>query len=203
MSNSVYVWDKFIRVFHWSLVLLFGVCYLTGDDDSWLHVYSGYTILALVLLRIIWGIIGSKHAQFKDFIFSPTSIMRYTKSIFSGHAEHFLGHNPLGGLMVVALLVTLLTASLSGLKLYALETGKGPFAGAPTISLVGVAYADSDDDHEKHEDEGEDFWEDIHEASVNLMILLIVLHIAGVAWSSRMHHESLVKAMISGYKKRQ
>lgn len=195
MSNRTYVWDRFIRSFHGLLVLLFTVSYLTGEDQSWLHIYSGYTVLALILLRVIWGVIGSKHARFKGFIFTPAAMIGYMQSIFKGNPKQYLGHNPLGGLMVVALLLMLVITSISGLKLYAVEEGKGPFAGSPHISLVSVAYADSDDDHEE-----DDFWEEIHEASANLMILLIVLHVAGVALSSRIHNESLIRSMITGYK---
>lgn len=117
----------------------------------------------------------------------------------SGNPKHYLGHNPLGGAMVVALLCTLLLTTFSGMKLYAVEKGKGPFAAGGEMSLVSSAVANKDKHDDAHE-EGEDFWEEIHETGINIMLFLVVLHISGVVISSRVHRESLVKAMITGYK---
>ena len=122
--------------------------------------------------------------------------------------------------MVVLMLITLFTVSWSGLKVYAIEEGKGPLAGNyPDVSLIGIAYADGDerddDDRyenreygEKHEEEDgegaeEEFWEELHEGSANFMLLLIVLHILGVITAGVIHKENLVKAMITGYKQEQ
>ena len=103
-------------------------------------------------------------------------------------------------MLIVAeqMIVTLSMTTFSGLKLYAVEEGKGPLAGNISLSMISTAYA-HDDDYE--EDKDESIWEEVHELGVNLMLLLIVLHVAGVAYSSRAHAESLVKAMINGYKK--
>ncbi len=217
MNNWVYVWDKFIRVFHWSLVALFTFSYLTGENESGFHVYSGYAITLLVLARILWGFIGTTHARFRNFVQSPATVLRYTKSMASDNPEHYRGHNPLGGLMVVAMLLTLLTITFSGLKLYAVEEGEGPFAANYEVSLLNQSYADSDDDSSEEEDddeyegyegnheedeEAEEFWEEIHESAVNFMLLLILLHIGGVILSSKLHKESLVSAMITGYKEK-
>ena len=214
-EQNVYIWDKFVRIFHWSLVGLFLISYLTGDEESSLHIYSGYAVVTLVLARILWGFIGSRHARFRDFIYSPATIAQYGRDFIAGHPKHYLGHNPLGGLMVVALLLNLLVITYSGLKLYAVEEGKGPLAQQGSMALVSAAQADDDDDDDREgyragkygeageDEEGEEFWEDLHEASVNLMILLILLHVAGVIISTRLHGESLVKAMISGYKRRE
>lgn len=199
MQNKVYVWDKFIRLFHWSLVTLFVVSYVSGESESIVHIYSGYGIVALLVMRVIWGFIGTSHARFRDFVRSRASVLRYSMDLAAGKARRYLGHNPLGGAMVVAMLVALSLTTLSGLKLYAVEEGKGPLANETTLSLVPHAYADRDD-HETGEDE-EEVWEEIHEFGVNLMLLLIGLHIAGVVFSSRLHGESLVKAMVNGYKK--
>ena len=224
MSDRVYVWDKFIRVFHWSLVALFVVSYLTGENEHWLHIYSGYAIAILICLRVVWGVIGSKHAKFKDFIFSPGTIIQYVKDIASGNSKRYIGHNPLGGLMVVVLLITISTIVLSGMKLYAIEEGKGPFsvfsekqvsmsqpAETQSFNKTEEEYEEGDDEDERHhyrehhdeESEEEEFWEELHELSINFMILLIILHIFGVLMSSRIEGESLVKAMISGYKDKQ
>ena len=208
MSERVYVWDKFVRFFHWSLVALFALSYLTGDEESELHIYSGYGVLALVLARIAWGFIGSRYARFSDFVRAPATIIQHAREMAAGKPKRYLGHNPLGGIMVVALLLTLLAVTFSGLKLYAVEEGKGPLAQQSQMTLINSAMADDDDDeeHEGHhgrgEDAGEEFWEEVHETAVNLMLFLILLHVAGVVVSSRLENESLVKAMLTGYKKR-
>ncbi len=201
MSEKVYVWDRFVRLFHWSLVALFAVSYMSAEEVEWLHVYSGYTIATLVVLRLIWGVIGSRHARFSDFVPSIAETRAYIKGIRSGKPEHYLGHNPLGGLMVVALLVMLTVIILSGMKHYAVEEGKGPLAAVPPIHLVSQAYAHEGHDHNKA-GEGDEFWKEIHEIAVSFMLLLILLHIAGVVVSSRIHKESLVKSMLTGYKDR-
>ncbi len=204
MGENIYVWDRFVRIFHWSLVVLFVFSYLTGEEETIWHIYSGYAITILVLSRIVWGFIGTRYARFAEFVYHPSAVVAYGKDWVAGKPRHYLGHNPLGGVMVVAMLLTLLVATVSGLKLYAVEEGKGPLAVDGNMVMINQATAD-DDRHERHEGESdeEELWEEIHEIAVNLMLLLILLHIGGVIISSRVHHEALVKAMISGYKNRQ
>lgn len=201
MKENVYVWDIFVRLFHWTLVTLFVVSYVTGEEETIVHIYSGYVIVALLILRVIWGFMGTKHARFGDFVRKPTVVMQYARDLLAGRAKRYLGHNPLGGAMVLAMIAALSLTTLSGLKLYAVEEGKGPFAGTANLSIFKPAHADHDDESEHDEEEAEGFWEEVHEFGVNLMLLLIGLHLAGVAYSSRAHNESLVKAMVSGYKK--
>ena len=209
MSKQVYVWDRFVRIFHWSLVALFITSYVSGEEEHWIHSYSGYTIFTLVSLRIVWGVIGSQHARFKDFVRSPLTVLGYLKSMVSGSPKRYLGHNPAGGAMILGLLATLLLTTLSGMKLYAIEEGKGPFAQQISTAVIATAYASNDEyeakeyqseEHEHEESEEEEFWEEIHEAAVSLMLLLILLHVIGVVVSSRQHGELLVKSMITGYK---
>jgi len=183
-------------------------------------------------VRIVWGLIGTHYAKFSQFVYSPSTVFSYLRSIFDGQPRRYLGHNPAGGMMVIALLLMLGLTTLSGLKLYAVEEGKGPLAQSVTLSLVPSALADDDEAHEsdrqgRHEDEdedheykaysgssheydeeegeddeeGEEFWEDIHEASVNGLLLLIILHVIGVIVASRQHDENLVKSMWSGFKR--
>lgn len=110
--------------------------------------------------------------------------------------------------MIITLLLGLFVATYSGLKVYAIEEGEGPLARqAIEMNIITSAYAD-DDEHEyaeqhendEHEKEGEEFWEEIHEASANFVLLLVVMHIAGVVESSRLHRENRVKAIITGKK---
>lgn len=195
MSVTVYVWDRFIRFFHWSLAALFVTSYLTGENEHWIHPYSGYAIIGLLVARIAWGFRGSLHARFSDFVYPPTEVIAYLKALASGgQPRRYLGHNPAGGAMVLAMLVLLSGTTFSGLKLYAIEEGKGPLA-AVELSLVPAAQADGGEESEE-----EEFWEELHELCINLMLLLVVLHLVGVALSSRAHSESLLRAMITGRK---
>lgn len=204
-QQQVKVWDPAVRIFHWSLVLCFVTAYLTGEELKDWHSVFGYVVLGLVLFRILWGFVGPKHARFSDFLYRPAAVVDYLKGLTSGRPKHFLGHNPAGGLMVLLLLVTLLGASWSGLMAYGAE-GKGPLAGVQPVSLIATAYADEDEEHEEHErrehgeHHGEKLWEEVHEVFVNLMLFLIVLHVAGVIVSGRLHKENLVFAMITGKK---
>ncbi len=179
----VNVWDPLVRFFHWSLVLGFTIAYFTEDDFMTLHVYAGYYILALIAVRIAWGFIGTKYARFSDFLKSPTEIIQYIKSIFTFHPRRYLGHNPAGGAMVIALMISIVLTNISGLVLYGIEEAAGPLAG---LAYVGGAF--------------EDIFEELHEFFANFTVLLIVLHIGGVLLASLQHDENLIQSMISGKK---
>jgi len=205
-DNPVRVWDPLVRLFHWSLVAAFVTAYFTGDEESEVHIYAGYFILGLLVFRIVWGLVGTRHARFSDFLYSPRRTLQYLKSLRAGKPEHYLGHNPAGGWMVILLLVSLSLATWTGLQAYGQE-GHGPLAGGGEVTLIAPAMADEDGDeragHEgRHEgSEGdEEFWEELHEFFANLTVFLVVIHIAGVVVTGRMHRENLVRAMITGDK---
>ncbi len=168
---TVKVWDLFVRLFHWSLVLLFAIAYLTGDEVQRVHIVAGYAIAGLLVLRIVWGFIGPRHARFDDFVHSPGAVFAYLRDVLFLRARRYIGHNPAGGLMIVALLVMLAATCISG---YMLTTDA--YWGSKTM-------------------------EEIHGALANATVVLIVLHILGVLVSSFEHRENLVKAMISGRKR--
>lgn len=210
MKNEIRVWDPMVRIFHWSLALSFFVSYLTAEEENDLHIYAGYTVLGLIIFRLLWGVIGSKHARFRDFLYSPKELVVYLKSLLTNNPKHYMGHNPAGGWMIIALLISLFVVTISGLKVYAIEEGLGPLANVNTeLSIINNSYASRDDededdeeeynDHERNEQE-EDFWEEIHEASTNFTLFLIFFHIAGVIVTSKLHHENLIKSMITGKK---
>ncbi len=186
MSNDnrseVRVWDPLVRLFHWSLVAGFITAWATQEESYELHVQAGYLVLGLVCFRIVWGLIGPRHARFRDFLFGPTTTLAYMKDALTGHARRYLGHNPAGGMMVLALLLTLLGLTLSGIALDGAENRAGPLAGT-RVFLYG------------------DLIKEIHEQLTHLMLLLIPLHLLGVFFSSRAHDENLVRAMITGNKR--
>ncbi|MDH5178595.1 MAG: cytochrome b/b6 domain-containing protein [Gammaproteobacteria bacterium] len=205
MKEPIKVWDIAVRVFHWSLVTSFFIAYLSGDDAGLLHIYSGYAIVGLLAFRVVWGIIGTKYARFTNFVTGIKPVLSYLKSILAGKPQHYLGHNPAGGLMIVLLLIFLSLTSWTGLELYALE-GKGPLANIQLdIHAISPAHAKSrgrdDDDRYAHDNErGHDWLEELHEAIANFTLLLVFIHIAGVIVSGWLHRENLVKAMWTGYK---
>lgn len=198
MERRIKVWDLAVRLFHWTLVLLFAVSYLTGESESQVHIYSGYGIIALLLFRIFWGFAGSRHARFTDFVKGPRAVLVYARAIIRREPIHFQGHNPLAGWMVLALLLSLSLSVWTGLELYATE-GHGPLAGNGD-ELIRQASADGREDESGHAP-GHEMWEELHEFFANFTLFLVILHIVGVAVSSRLHRENLVRAMISGYKK--
>lgn len=209
-SDSLYVWDPLVRVFHWSLAVFFFTSWLTGEEESDIHIWSGYAIIGLIGFRLLWGFVGTRHARFSDFVHSPRQVFGYLKSLTTGKPEHYTGHNPAGGYMVVLLLAMLALTTWSGLNLYGAE-GHGPLAGdATSLSLVNAAHADDDEygEREEEENEGEhsedeaaeEFWEEIHETAANLTLALVFIHVFGVIVSSRLHRENLVKAMFTGRK---
>lgn len=168
---TVKVWDPFVRVFHWSLVALFVVAYATGDEVEKVHIATGYAIAGLLALRIVWGFVGPRHARFADFVHSPREALAYMRDALLMRARRYIGHNPAGGLMVVALIGMLVGTCVTG---YLMTTD---------------AYW------------GSEALEEVHGAMANATIALIVLHVLGVLAASFEHRENLVKAMVTGRKR--
>lgn len=211
-SDTIRVWSLPIRLFHWSLVALFVLAYLTGEDESLVHAYSGYAIGGLLAFRIIWGLVGDHYARFSNFLYAPSRVVAYLKSLRSASPQHYHGHNPPGGWMIIALLISLIGTTYTGLEVWGAE-GYGPLATTPSSAAPPISRYDHDEqennehkisqDEEKHEhSDEEEFWEEAHEFFANFTVLLIIVHITGVLLSSLVHRENLVKAMINGYKAR-
>ncbi len=121
MPERRLVWDIPTRVFHWSLALSFLGSYLTGDSERWalLHVTSGYTLLGLIGFRLIWGMCGTRYARFSEFVPAPKTVLRYISSLFKRQPVHYVGHNPLGAVGILALLLLGLVCAVSGWLVYA------------------------------------------------------------------------------------
>ena len=143
--REISVWDPLVRIFHWGLVLTFSIAYFSGDEENNLHIVAGYVTFGLISFRILWGLIGTRFARFSNFVYSPGSVIKYIKDSAAGRPKYYIGHNPAGGVMVIALLLSLLVVTYSGLKVYAIEEGAGPLAQQSTeISFIKLAYADDD-----------------------------------------------------------
>jgi len=185
MNNKPYrVWDLPTRLFHWSLVLLVAVSIYTGENGGFkemdYHMLSGYTILALILFRVIWGFAGSKHARFSDFV-RPSAVVAYSRSLFAKEnpEQKQPGHNPLGGLSVIAILLVLLVQAGTGLF-----ANDDIFLEGPLTHLV--------------EDEMSDDLTTVHHFASKVLYVLIFLHLAAILFYQLVRKESLLPAMITG-----
>lgn len=208
---SEVVWDLVVRLSHWTMAVGFFVAYF-AEDVLTLQVWAGYAVGVVVLLRIVWGFAGPKHARFKDFLYRPSEVVTYLRDLLALRAKRYVGHSPAGGAMVVALLVGLTAVVGSGLALYAIEDHAGPLAGivtganAPDGAAILSEGGGLDDDHggvfaaAQAEGAGE-LWGEIHEVAANLTLLLVALHVAGVLLASFVHRENLARAMVTGRKR--
>ena len=184
-SSQIKVWDPLVRFFHWSLVSAFFIAYLTEDDLLTVHSWAGYLILTLLIIRFVWGFIGTRYARFSDFVYSPKYITQFLKDTIHLRAKRYLGHNPAGGAMVILLIVSLLITTTSGILLLGAEEQVGPLAHwftTQSASLWG------------------DVLEELHEFFANFTLLLVFVHVIGVLVESIIHKENLVSAMLTGFK---
>ncbi|MGD2055246.1 MAG: cytochrome b/b6 domain-containing protein [Gammaproteobacteria bacterium] len=187
LHNAVRVWDPLVRLSHWILAGAFLTAWFSGDGWLSLHVKAGYVVLGVVLVRLVWGVVGTRHARFTDFVRSPTVTLAYLKDAVAVRARRYLGHNPAGGAMVITLLASLTATAVSGLALYGYAEFSGPLAG-PLYDAPGWLGS---------------VLEDVHEFFANFTLLLVVLHLAGVALASLQHGENLVRSMLTGRKQQE
>ena len=184
--NEVRVWDPIVRYGHWLLVAGFLVAYFTEDDLLNVHVWAGYLVGAIVVVRVVWGLVGSEHARFSDFFYRPRQALSYFIDLLRGSAKRYIGHSPAGAAMVFAMLIGLALTVWSGLVVYAYDKHSGPLA-----SWVRPDASES----------VEEFWEETHEVLANVTLALVLLHVCGVVVASVVHRENLVRAMIKGNKR--
>ncbi len=170
-----YVWDPFVRIFHWSLVIAFAIAFAThaSEWDRVTHVNAGYTAGFLIVARIIWGLMKTGYARFQAFPFQPTRAALYVWQIFRGHAQPFIGHNPAGSLIIYLLLL----------------------CGLLTISSGYLVYNDGwlIDDPE--------LLQNMHFFSAWTWLGLVCLHVTGVITESILHKDNLILAMFTGVKR--
>lgn len=213
-NGEVRVWDPLVRYGHWLLVLSFFVAYFTEDDVLVLHVWAGYVAGTIVVLRVPWGVIGSRHARFADFLYPPRAVLGYVADLAAFRARRYLGHSPAGGVMVVALILAVVAVVVSGLVAYAVDDGRGPLAplvaaapaapGAQAGLLAARADEAGDSEGSARKRDGgrrHSAWRELHEVVATLALLLVLLHVAGVLFTSLAHRENLVRAMITGRKR--
>lgn len=191
MTNSKQaVWDPFIRLFHWLLVAAVGFCWWSagkgmdweaGIDWNLWHERSAYVVLALLGLRLIWGLVGSPYARFKSFLFSPLHTFRYAKALLRGQETTYLGHNPIGALGVFLLMLLCLV-----------QAGTGLFATDDIMFDGPLRHLVSNDLSVQ--------LTRIHKWLFNLLLAVIGLHVAGVLYHQLFRKEKLIQAMFTGKK---
>jgi cytochrome b len=170
-DRTVRVWDPFVRVFHWSQAALIAVAWLTEDGPKTLHQTAGYIIAGMLALRVVWGFVGPRHARFSDFVRGPSTVLGYMRAMVAGREPRYLGHNPAGGAMVVALLLTVAGTAMTGW----LQT---------TDAFWGSSVM-----------------EEIHETLASLILVLVAAHLVGVTLASMRHDENLARSMVDGRKR--
>lgn len=196
----VRVWDPLVRIFHWGLVAVFALAWLTSEDGSVWHEWAGYAALGLIAVRLIWGLVGPHYARFTQFIRGPGAVTAYMGDLMHGREKRYLGHNPAGAAMIVALLLSILATGITGWMM----AEPGRVALLPQVpAIVAPAFADQGEYGEAGEGFGgeEEALNELHGALANLTLLLVALHIGGVALASMRHRENLARAMITGRKR--
>jgi cytochrome b len=179
---GVYVWDAPTRLFHWSIVVLIFVSWLSADQGYMkVHLWSGLTLLVLLLFRIGWGFAGATTARFSNFLHSPGRVMAYVKTVLGEERQLHAGHNPAGGLMVAVLLLALLAQALTGLV-----ANDGLKFSGPLALQVSVDQSDQ--------------LTQIHGAIFNFMLVLIWLHLVAIGFYLLVKGENLVGPMVTGKK---
>jgi cytochrome b len=183
-KKTVKIWDLPVRVFHWSLVILFIAAYVTnylGPSYFNYHLWCGYAVIVLVSFRIIWGVIGTYHARFVNFLRDPFSTARYAFNFLRKKDEHHLGHNPLGAVMVIILLAAILVQAITGL-----------FTNDEIFNL-GPLYAYVSDELSLE-------LTSLHRQLFYWILGAIGLHIAAVLFHVFFKRDNIIKAMFTGTK---
>lgn len=182
-AGRVKVWDLPTRLFHWLLAGSFAVAWLTHEHDRWLdvHVFAGYLFFGLLLFRLVWGFAGGHYARFRAFGYRWREARDYLLAVLRGKAQRHLGHNPAGAWAIFLLLALGLAVSVSGMFVLGGEERHGPLAGWVSFPTAAV-------------------FREAHELTAVILLALVLVHLAGVAFESWRHRENLVAAMVTGDK---
>ena len=168
---EVKVWDPVVRLFHWTLALgcIANLTVLREAESA--HEIVGYVILGAIAVRLLWGFVGSRHARFSDFLTGPKTLIGYLGVLLRGKAPRYVGHNPVGALMMIALISLATVCGVTGVMM-----GQDAFW-------------------------GEEWVEEIHETAANLILVMAVFHVLAALVESWHHRENLIRAMITGRKR--
>lgn len=180
----ILVWDLPTRVVHWLLVALVIACFVTaGIGGVWMsfHMKCGIAILGMLVFRIVWGFVGGRYARFSSFIRGPAAVFGYARDLLRKDSPRHLGHNPMGGWSVLAMLISLMVQVVSGLF-----ANDDIFTKGPLYPWVGKAASDG--------------LTRIHRLNHDVLFLLAALHLMAVLFYLIIKHDNLIRPMITGYK---
>jgi cytochrome b len=182
--KTIFVWDVPVRLFHWLLVTSILMLFITGKVGGnymeW-HKKIGFFVIGLIAFRIVWGFVGSYHARFKNFVRGPAAVIAYAKSLFKKDSPHYLGHNPMGALSVLALIAAVGFQTFTGLFSNDDIMLEGPYA-----SMVSKAFSDQ--------------MTSLHHLNSNVILVLIGLHLSAIVFYAVFKKEQLIEAMLTGKK---
>ncbi len=183
-TDSIKVWDLPVRVFHWSLVGLMAFSWWSAEEGEmdW-HMWSGLAILALIIFRLIWGFLGSSTARFLSFLSGPGAALQYVKAVFSGAAPKYAGHNPMGGWVVMLMLLV-----LGGQAILGLFSNDDILFDGPLTYMVSK--------------EASDDMTGYHHLLFNVILAVVALHILAALFYLFVKKDNLIRPMITGWKHR-
>lgn len=198
------LWDPVIRLSHWTIAVIVLLNAVLTRGGSPLHVWAGWAGMAILGLRLLWGLIGPAEARFSAFPPNPLAALRHLGQLLQGRPDHYRSHNPAGALMVYALWGLLALTIATGLVM---TGGRTPMqASADQAAVESGDWAALVKDGESGEDEGDNGFkeaaEDMHEVAANLILVLALLHVAGVFVEGRAMGRNLLRPMVLGDKAR-
>lgn len=171
VARRVAVWDPLVRLFHWTVVLGVTANLFVTAEGKPVHRWIGYAVFGAVLLRLCWGLIGTRHARFSDFLPSPTRLWSYSNALLRRREPRYVGHNPAGAMMMMALLTLLLAVGVTG-------------------------WMQTLDDYW-----GVQWVQNLHKTLANAIMVLAGLHALAAIRESVRHRENLIWSMITGHKR--
>lgn len=194
------LWDPVVRLTHWGIAVSVLLNAMLDEGGSLLHVSVGWIVLALLVLRLVWGVLGPAEARFSAFPPNPVTALRHLRQLVAGRVRHYPSHNPAGALMAYAFWATLAVVTASGLYLTGGATPMQVAAEKAAVASGDWSALIAEDDGESSEEDKSlrHTAEEVHEVAANLLLFLAALHVAGVIVESRAMRRNLVKPMLLG-----
>jgi cytochrome b len=194
------LWDPVVRLTHWGIAIAVLVNALVNEGGSLIHVSLGWIAMALLLMRLVWGVLGPVEARFSAFPPNPIAALRHLAQLLTGRVGHYPSHNPAGAMMAYAFWATLTVVIASGLYLTGGATPMQVAADKAAVASGDWSALIKDSDGESSdEDKGlRHQAEEVHEVAANLLLFLAALHVAGVVLESRAMRRNLVAPMVLG-----